>query len=171
MENSNIPRILTEEGNPFIKRANQEKRYAEAIWPIPELQNKDAKVDILKHVGDKEIGQALAELAFVIHDAKENERAARRELAKSREEVREEFKAEIEALEDRLDHSLCILNDLEWERYLAFIRKHYQLHNNGKYKKDDGITIHMVGTGIGNCYELECPVCHETEDITDVSSW
>ena len=167
----NRPYALTEEGNPFIKRSNQEKRYAEAIWPIPELQKEEAKVNILAHINDQEIGQALAKLAFVIYNAKENERVARQELSKSRDEVRTEFEAEIEALEDKLDHSLGILSDLEWERYRAFTRKHYQLHNNGKYKKDDGITIHMVGTGVGTCYTLECPVCHETEDITDVASW
>lgn len=170
MENKR-PFILTEEGNPFMKRAGQEKRYAEAIWPIPELQKEEAKINIVEYIDDQEIGKALAKLAFVIHNAKQNEQTARQELRKSRDEVRAEFEAEIEALEDRLDHSLGILSDLEWERYYAFTRKHYQLHNNGRYKEEKGITVHMVGTGIGTCYELECPVCHEKEDITDVSSW
>lgn len=33
------------------------------------------------------------------------------------------------------------------------------------------LSIHLTETGIGCCYELECPVCHEQVDITDTESW
>lgn len=168
---THVPSFLTEEGNPFIKRNNQKERYASMIWPISELQHEDAKVNVLEHIGDDKIGKAFAELAFIIHDAKEGERTAWKELTKSREEVREEFKAEIEALQDQLSRSYMRLSSKEEESYKAFTHKHYMMHNGGKFKADTGITVHMVGTGVGTCYTLECPVCHETEDITDVSSW
>jgi hypothetical protein len=164
-----IPYILTEEGNPYIKQDNQKKRYAKSIWPISEVLGEEpiSSTPLLGH----NVGEALATIAFVIHESERNEKDAIIRAAKNRDEIRAEFEAEIEALEDKLDHSLAIFSDLEQERYRAFINKHYQLHNNDKYKKSDGITIHMVGTGIGTCYTLECPVCHETEDITDVASW
>lgn len=164
-----IPYILTEEGNPYIKQDNQKKRYAKSIWPISEVLGEEliSSTPLLSY----NVGEALATIAFAIHESERNEKDAIIRAAKNHDEIRAEFEAEIEALEDKLDHSLAIFSDLEQERYRAFINKHYQLHNNGKYKKNDGITIHMVGTGIGTCYTLECPVCHEMEDITDVASW
>lgn len=164
-----IPYILTEEGNPYIKQGNQKERYAKSIWPISEVLGEETVTSI--PFIDYNVGEALATIAFAIHESKQNEKSAIIRATKNRNEIRAEFEAEIEALEDKLDHSLTIFSDLEQERYRAFINKHYQLHNNGKYKKNDGITIHMVGTGVGTCYTLECPVCHETEDITDVASW
>ena len=163
-----IPYILTEEGNPYIKQDNQKKRYAKSIWPISEVLGE--AVSSTPFI-DYNVGEALATIAFAIHESERNEKDAIIRATKNRDEIRAEFEAEIEALEDKLDHSLAIFSDLEQERYRTFINKHYQLHNNGKYKKNDGITVHMVGTGVGTCYELECPVCHEKEDITDVSSW
>lgn len=164
-----IPHILTEEGNPYIKQDNQKKRYAKSIWPISEVLGEDAitSVPFINY----DVGEALATIAFAIHESEKNEKNAIIRATKNHDEIRMEFEAEIEALEDKLNHSLAIFSDLEQERYKAFINKHYQLHNNDKYKKNNGITIHMVGTGVGTCYTLECPVCHETEDITDVSSW
>lgn len=164
-----IPYILTEEGNPYIKQDNQKTRYAKSVWPISEVLSEEA-VSSTPFI-NYDVGEALATIAFAIHESQQNEKNAIIRAAKNRDEIRAEFEAEIEALEDKLDHSLAIFSDLEQERYHAFINKHYQLHNDGKYKKDPGITIHMVGTGIGTCYTLECPVCHETEDITDVASW
>ena len=170
MEENKRPSILTEEGNPFIKRANQEKRYAAAVWPIPELRTSENERELVSAF-DTGVGDALATIAFKIHDAQEKERYYRRELLKSREEVREEFKAELEALQNKLDRARMRLSEKEYEAYHNFITKHYKLHNDGKYKRDEGVTVHIVGTGLGCCYTLECPVCHETEDSTDVSSW
>ena len=164
-----IPYILTEEGNPYIKQENQKKHYSKSIWPISEVLGEEV-VTSTPFV-NYNIGEALATIAFAINESQQNEKNAIIRANKNRDKIKTEFEAEIEALEDKLDHSLAIFSDLEQERYHAFINKHYQLHNNDKYKKSDGITIHIVDTGIGTCYTLECPVCHETADITDVSSW
>ena len=166
---NNVPWILTEEGNPYIAKENQKARYAREIWPIPELRKAEDSGRV-NYIDDK-IGDALAAIAFTIHDAREEACAARKKAAMNREEIRREFEAEIEGLEAQLNNSLAIFSDLEMERYEKFYQKHFKLHNNGRYKKDPGITFHMIGTGVGMCYTIECPICHEKEDITDVSSW
>ena len=162
--------LLTEEGNPYIKKENQKARYAKEIWPIPELREAEDNTECINYVDDK-IGDALAAIAFAIHDAREEARLARKKAAMSREEIRQEFEAEIEGLEAQLNNSLAIFSDLEMERYEKFYQKHFKLHYDGSYMKDPGIIFHMIGTGVGMCYTIECPICHEKEDITDVSSW
>lgn len=84
----------------------------------------------------------------------------------NRDEVRKEYEAELDYLKDELSRSWMTLSSLEDERLRKFRDKHYQLH-----QKDDGFITHIFGTGIGTCYKIECPICHEVEDITDVSNW
>ena len=84
----------------------------------------------------------------------------------NREEVRKEYEAELDYLKDELSRSWMTLSPLEDERLRKFRDKHYQLH-----KKDNGFIAHIFGTGVGTCYRIECPDCHESEDITDVSNW
>ena len=84
----------------------------------------------------------------------------------NRDEVRKEYEAELDYLKDELSRSWMTLSPLEDERLRKFRDKHYQLH-----QKDNGFIAHIFGTGIGTCYKIECPVCHEVEDITDVSNW
>lgn len=153
--------ILSEEGNPFIKRDNQIKRYAKKIWPIPEL-----RPEIKDSEQDEAIGKALAALAFAAHDIIYERDEARRVVDMRRAEIAQEFETEIKGLEEQLRLAPIVFSHLEQERYETFLDKHYKLH-----KKDSGVTFHMVGTGIGTCYTIECPICHEKEDITDVSSW
>lgn len=153
--------ILTEEGNPFIKRDNQIKRYAKKIWPIPELRS-----EIKDSEQDEAIGKALAAFAFAAHDIIYERDEARRIVDMRHAEIAQEFETEIERLEEQLQLAPIVFSHLEQERYETFLDKHYKLH-----KKDPGITFHMIGTGVGMCYTIECPVCHEKEDITDVSSW
>lgn len=31
--------------------------------------------------------------------------------------------------------------------------------------------VEYHGTGIGTAIDVECPVCHEREDVTDYGSW
>lgn len=96
----------------------------------------------------------------------ENARLRAKSLA-DRHEIRKEFEAELDYLQDELSRSWMTLSPLEDERLRNFRDKHYhQLH-----KKDNGFIVHIFGTGIGTCYTIECPICHEKEDITDASSW
>ena len=83
---------------------------------------------------------------------------------------------EIKKMKDELDsvyrNSLVVLSDVEKERLDGFHDKHYCIHNDGKYKAFCNTYVYKItGTGLGNCIEVECPICHERLDITDVSSW
>ena len=161
-----IPWVLTEKGNPYLKRANQKERYARAIYPIPELE----KLNIPSHKNN-EIGEALATIAFAIYEAQEEANEAWCEASKTREEVQQEFQDEIDILQTKLNNSLIHFSSLEKERYENFRSKHFKLHWDGRSFQDKGIIIHFVNTGVGPHYTIECPICHEKEDITDVSSW
>ena len=162
MDKDKVRNLMSEEHNPFIRKAKQKERYAKAVWPIPELKETSS-------LCDNEVGEALATIAFTIYDAQQKELKSRQELEKSRDEVRQEFIDEITDLKYKLKRSIGNLTEKEYERYISFIEKHYKLHR--KDKKYIGITVHLLGCGMGTSYELECPICHETEDITDTDSW
>lgn len=162
MDKDKVSNLMSEEHNPFIRKAKQKERYAKAVWPIPELKETSP-------FRDDEVGEALATIAFTIYDAQQKELKSRQELTKSRDEVRQEFIDEITDLRYKLKRSIGNLTEKEYERYISFIEKHYKLHR--KDKKYIGITVHLLGCGMGTSYKLECPICHETEDITDTDSW
>lgn len=112
------------------------------------------------------INQALADLEDGIQNLQRENMRLREAVLKEKEEIREEFEEELNYLNDRLKRCWMGLSPLEDERLRKFRDKHYQLH-----KKDNGFIAHIFGTGIGTCYKIECPICHESEDITDVSNW
>lgn len=112
------------------------------------------------------INQALADLEDGIQNLQRENMRLREAVLKEKKEIREEFEEELNYLNDRLKRCWMDLSPLEDERLRKFRDKHYQLH-----KKDNGFIAHIFGTGIGTCYKIECPICHESEDITDVSNW
>lgn len=114
-------------------------------------------------IGDQDIQKAFGTLVKFLQDAKEAEKKARQELAKRNEEVYGEYR---HAMEEKLRHSFISFSDKEREDYNNFCREHWNKGHKGK-----GMTIHLIGTGIGTCYLIECPVCHEQKDITDTESW
>ena len=78
---------------------------------------------------------------------------------------------EIKRLADEIDslhrHSLCILSDKELQMKKEFIDKHYNMH--GRMYNEH--VYRLCGTGIGTIIKMTCPICNETIDITDTSSW
>ena len=54
----------------------------------------------------------------------------------------------------------------EAEAYRNFRHKHYESCNNGT-----DFEISLKGSGIGEGITIKCPVCGESEDITDISKW
>lgn len=77
--------------------------------------------------------------------------------------------AEIERLRK---NSLLIMSDKETAAYKAFIQKHYELHNGGKFRaRGNTYQYELTGTGIGTVIKIKCPICGEQEDITDTDSW
>ena len=91
-----------------------------------------------------------------------------REYNKDEEIVKRDQK-----IRDLYDHSLLQLSDVELQREEAFREKHYEkCCGNGKYKGRGNTWIYtLTGTGIGTCIEIKCPLCGESEDITDTDSW
>lgn len=115
--------------------------------------------------------EALGDIREVAIYLQEENKKLREQIRKSYDEIRVEFKDELEGLQNELARSYMRFSPKEEEAYQKFIHKHYKLHNDGKYKNSSGITVHMTGTGVGTCYELECPICHEKENITDYDTW
>ena len=64
------------------------------------------------------------------------------------------------------DNSLIVLYPKEKDRIKAFKQKHYE-----KCSNSNEYTYHMTGTGIGTVVKVQCPVCKEIQDVTDVESW
>ena len=128
------------------------------------MSNSKMDINIFRHETFKSLMERL-ERCF---NALEEENALlRAHEKKTYEELREEFADELKCINERSDKSPIIFSELENEKYKAFIKKHYELHR----QNINGISLHLAGNGIGTCIELECPVCHEKEDITDVMSW
>lgn len=110
--------------------------------------------------------KALSNLQECFWELQQENTQLRAAAAKTKDEVRKDFEKEIDMLNKRLSRAWMVLSPVEDERLRQFRDKHYQLH-----KKDNGFIPHIFGTGIGTCYKIECPICHELEDITDVSDW
>lgn len=85
--------------------------------------------------------------------------------------------AEIQKYKDRAEnisrHSLISLSDKELESEKAFRKKHYESCARPLHSKAAGNTYiyEITGTGIGTIITVKCPICGESEDITDISSW
>lgn len=110
--------------------------------------------------------KALSNLQECFWELQQENTQLRAAAAKTKDEVRKDFEKEIDMLNKRLSCAWMVLSPVEDERLRQFRDKHYQLH-----KKDNGFIAHIFGTGVGTCYKIECPICHEAEDITDVSDW
>lgn len=111
----------------------------------------------------EEFGEKVkATIKFYQNSAKEKEAQAN----KTKEEVLKDFKEDYNRL--LADYRRCPaqFSKAEAKSYGAFVKEHYNLHG-----KDSGTILHISGTGIGMVYEVECPICHKKEDITDISSW
>jgi len=70
-------------------------------------------------------------------------------------------------------HSLCYLSDKELKRLENFQERHYKKCAEPLHSKIAGNTYiyDLTGTGIGTIIKVTCPLCGESEDITDTSSW
>ena len=63
-------------------------------------------------------------------------------------------------------NSLLQMSDLETQKEKEFREIHYKSCKNG-----NRFQYEIVGTGIGNCISIKCPICNKEEDITDTSCW
>ena len=70
-------------------------------------------------------------------------------------------------------HSLLQMSDKEVQAEKAFREEHYKkcaLPLNSKIKGNTYIYT-LTGTGLGTGIEIQCPICGEKKDITDIDSW
>ena len=67
-------------------------------------------------------------------------------------------------------NSLLMLSGTERESIDAFKDEHYQRHK-GDRRSGSSYIYKLTGTGVGTCIEITCPLCGETKDVTDISSW
>ena len=66
------------------------------------------------------------------------------------------------------NHSICVMSDKEMDADMKFRTKHWKetgCKNNNHYLYD------LVACGFGTDITIICPVCGESEDITDSSRW
>ena len=77
------------------------------------------------------------------------------------------------AAEDTRHHSLLQLSDNEVKAIKDFRDKHYKKCAEPLHSKAAGNTYiyELTGTGLGTCIKITCPICGETEDVTDTDSW
>lgn len=75
--------------------------------------------------------------------------------------------------EDNRKYCLCHLSPKEYEAERAFIHKHYEECAAPLKSKAKGNTYiyELTGTGFGTCIKITCPICGQSEDITDTDSW
>lgn len=63
-------------------------------------------------------------------------------------------------------HSLHQLSDKEMKSVEQFRNQHYVSCGNGSR-----YIFELTGTGIGEAISIQCPVCGERKDVTDVENW
>ena len=90
----------------------------------------------------------------------------------------EEIQKAKDLVEYTRKHSLLQLSDKEVNREKAFRTKHYEKHilkidGEPMPMKINGNTYiyELTGTGLGIIIKITCPICGESEDITDTESW
>ena len=86
--------------------------------------------------------------------------------------VDEQLKKENDELKRRL--SLCIVelaSDKELAAYNAFSKKHQDCRSNAKTFLGMMPFVIQNNVGVGNISKVKCPICGDTEDITDTGVW
>jgi len=82
----------------------------------------------------------------------------------------QKYKAEIQELRSR---SLLLMSDKETKAARDFRSRHYEQCALPLNSKSVGNTYiyELIGTGLGTCIKITCPICGQSEDITDIDSW
>ena len=101
---------------------------------------------------------------------------ARAQAAKTHEEVKQDVLNEYEAENTRLHEDASLVYGRfsfpeEKERYLQFIDDHYTCRITSKINGGKFPYVKEFGTGIGTAYEVVCPCCGKSQDITYTEGW
>jgi hypothetical protein len=91
---------------------------------------------------------------------------------KAVEIVKHQYEEEIAALKERLHLSYGeFASQKELDAYNDFTDRH--MHDRLTSKYNGGRVPYLIptGTGIGTILKVVCPICGESEDITDTGAW
>ena len=86
--------------------------------------------------------------------------------------VYEQLRSEMDSLREQLRLSYgSFSSQKEKDRYLQFEKRH--MHMRAESKADGGRAPYLIptATGIGVILKVVCPICGESEDITDTEVW
>lgn len=86
--------------------------------------------------------------------------------------VYKQFRNEMDNLREQLRLSYgSFSSQKEKDRYLQFEKRH--MHDRAESKANGGRRPYLIptGTGIGVILKVVCPICGESEDITDTEVW
>lgn len=147
---------------------DKQKQFAELgrrLFPIKKETpvGEPTSLNILEPLLNEDVSAAFGCIAHALHEAKEEARECRELLMKRDEEVLADYKA---AHEEKYAGSIYTLSPKEKKQHDKFFAEHTKKHD-----KLGEFIYHIYPTSLGECIICECPVCHETEDITDTSKW
>lgn len=129
-------------------------------------QNKDGKFIEIKSI--EQICEYLKDVYEVLEEQASYYKQQLSEYNKD-EEI-QKYKAEIQELRAR---SLLLMSDKEAKAERDFRSRHYEQCARPLKTKSAGSTYiyELTGTGLGTCIKITCPICGQSEDITDIDSW
>lgn len=129
-------------------------------------QNKDGKFIEIKSI--EQICEYLKDVYEVLEEQASYYKQQLNEYNKD-EEI-QKYKAEIQELRAR---SLLLMSDKEAKAERDFRNRHYEKCARPLKTKSAGNTYiyELTGTGLGTCIKITCPICGQSEDITDIDSW
>jgi hypothetical protein len=130
-------------------------------------QDKEKVRKLLIKSGGSKVLEDLIMYVTAIEDDIDNYRESNRRLREDYNKDDEIVKLKKE-IEDIRKKSFLTLDDVELKAYKEFSSKHYE----SCYKRRRGTThVEFYGTGLGDVIIVKCPICNETEDITNVDNW
>ena len=86
--------------------------------------------------------------------------------------VRKDYEKQINNLKEQLRLSYGkFSSQKELEAYHDFEKRH--MHDRLTSRHNSGRTPYLIptGNGIGTVLKVVCPICNESEDITDIGAW
>ena len=123
--------------------------------------------------GENELATAITD---TIHYYKEQYRRIAEENKKLKDNayefVYEQLRNEMDSLREQLRLSYgSFSSQKEKDRYLQFEKRH--MHMRAESKAEGGRAPYLIptATGIGIILKVVCPICGESEDITDTEVW
>lgn len=98
---------------------------------------------------------------YIIDFIEENETLKKQLFEYSKDEEIQKLKKEIQNIRR---NSITILTDKQKEKVKLFSDKHYT-------SCKCNIEYIITGTSLGECVEIQCKKCKESEDVTDFDNW